>query len=139
MKLIGTRMTPSRAVAKDSTANCQQLWDSKETRSPLVMPSASRAAAVRPMTASNSAKVRRVSPSTIASLSGKRFAVRIGIAIADSDPNRMYALVEARGEAGGVYRSDDAGANWKRSNGEQRIYARGSDFACVRVDPTNKD
>ena len=64
---------------------------------------------------------------------------RIGIAIADSDPNRMYALVEARGEAGGVYRSDDAGANWKRSNGEQRIYGRGSDFACVRVDPKNKD
>ena len=64
---------------------------------------------------------------------------RIGIAIAESDPNRMYALVEARGEAGGVYRSDDAGANWKRINGEQRIYGRGSDFACVRVDPKNKD
>src|ERR1017187_3455814 len=64
---------------------------------------------------------------------------RIGIALADSDPNRMYALVEARGETGGVYRSDDAGANWKRTNGEQRIYGRGSDFACARVDPTNKD
>ena len=64
---------------------------------------------------------------------------RIGIAIAPTDPNRMYALVEARGEAGGVYRSDDAGANWKRVNGEQRIYGRGSDFACVRVDPKNKD
>ena len=64
---------------------------------------------------------------------------RIGIAIAPSDPNRMYALVEARGEAGGVYRSDDAGATWKRVNGEQRIYGRGSDFACVRVDPKNKD
>ena len=64
---------------------------------------------------------------------------RIGIAIAPSDPNRMYALVEARGEAGGLYRSDDAGANWKRINGEQRIYGRGSDFACVRVDPKNKD
>jgi photosystem II stability/assembly factor-like uncharacterized protein len=64
---------------------------------------------------------------------------RIGIAIADSDPNRMYALVEARGDAGGVYRSDDAGATWKRVNGEQRIYGRGSDFACVRVDPKNKE
>jgi photosystem II stability/assembly factor-like uncharacterized protein len=64
---------------------------------------------------------------------------RIGIAIADSDPNRMYALVEARGDAGGVYRSDDAGATWKRTNGEQRIHGRGSDFACVRVDPKNKD
>src|SRR5450631_375596 len=64
---------------------------------------------------------------------------RIGIAIADTDPKRMYALVEARGNAGGVYRSDDAGANWKRVNGEQRIYGRGSDFACVRVDPKKKD
>src|SRR5664280_2078482 len=51
---------------------------------------------------------------------------RIGIAIADSEPNRMYALVEARGEGGGVYRSDDAGANWKRTNGEQRIQKRGA-------------
>ncbi len=64
---------------------------------------------------------------------------RIGIAVAPSEPNRMYALVEARGEAGGVYRSDDAGAAWKRVNGEQRIYGRGSDFAGVRVDPKNKD
>ena len=64
---------------------------------------------------------------------------RIGIGIAPTDPNRMYALVEARGEAGGLYRSDDAGANWKHVNCEQRIYGRGSDFACVRVDPKNKD
>ena len=64
---------------------------------------------------------------------------RIGIAIAATDPNRMYALVEARGQAGGVYRSDDAGANWTHVNTEQRIYGRGSDFACVRVDPKNKD
>jgi len=26
-----------------------------------------------------------------------------------------------------------------RINGEQRIYGRGSDFACVRVDPKNRD
>ena len=88
---------------------------------------------------------------------------RIGIAIAPSDGKRMYALVEAgggggrgrgarggeaeaaagRGAAnapgGGVYRSDDAGATWTRVNGENRIYGRGSDFACVRVDPKNKD
>ena len=38
-----------------------------------------------------------------------------------------------------LYRSDDAGATWKRVNGEQRIYGRGADFACVRVDPKNKD
>ena len=76
---------------------------------------------------------------------------RIGIAIAPSDRTRMYALVEAggsrRGRAaaaggpggGGVYRSDDAGATWTRVNNENRIYGRGSDFACVRVDPKNKN
>jgi photosystem II stability/assembly factor-like uncharacterized protein len=64
---------------------------------------------------------------------------RIGIGVAPSDPNRIYALVEARGQAGGMYRSDDAGATWKRVNGENRIYGRGSDFACVRADPKNRD
>ncbi|HYL34311.1 MAG TPA: glycoside hydrolase [Bryobacteraceae bacterium] len=62
---------------------------------------------------------------------------RIGIAIAPSDPRRMYALVEARPSA--LYRSDDAGANWNRENTESRITGRGSDFAGVRVDPNNKD
>ena len=97
---------------------------------------------------------------------------RIGVGIAPSDGNRMYALVETtggggrggrggRGAAGGagaagrgaggadpaeaaaggpgLYRSDDAGATWKKVNSENRIYGRGSDFACVRVDPKNKD
>src|SRR5947209_4626877 len=55
---------------------------------------------------------------------------RIGIGIAPSDPNRMYALVEAQ-EGSGLYRSDDAGSKWILVNTEQRIYGRGSDFACV--------
>ena len=51
---------------------------------------------------------------------------RIGIAVAPSDPNRMYALVEASHDFGGVYRSDDAGASWKRVNSENRVYGRGA-------------
>jgi photosystem II stability/assembly factor-like uncharacterized protein len=62
---------------------------------------------------------------------------RIGIGIAPSDASRMYALVEGKPSA--VYRSDDAGTTWKRVNTEERISGRGSDFACVRVDPKNKD
>ncbi len=63
---------------------------------------------------------------------------RIGIGIAPNDSNRMYAMVESN-RAGGVYRSDDAGATWKRTNSEQRVFGRGSDFANVRVHPKNRD
>jgi photosystem II stability/assembly factor-like uncharacterized protein len=64
---------------------------------------------------------------------------RIGIGIAPSDPARMYALVQAAPEAGGLYRSDDGGATWTRVNGDERVWGRGDDFACVRVDPKNRD
>jgi len=62
---------------------------------------------------------------------------RIGFAIAPSDPKRMYALVEASPAYGGLYRSDNAGASWQKVNNDTRIYGRGSDFACVAVDPTD--
>jgi len=59
---------------------------------------------------------------------------RIGIGIAPSNPRRIYAMVDSPAK-GGVYRSDDAGENWKRVNNEERVWGRGSDFAWVRVSP----
>jgi len=64
---------------------------------------------------------------------------RIGIAIAPSMPNRMYAWVQADDKHTGIYRSDDAGSSWRLVNSEARVTGRGDDFACVRVDPTNPD
>jgi photosystem II stability/assembly factor-like uncharacterized protein len=63
---------------------------------------------------------------------------RIGQTISPSDPERMYAWVNAK-KGSGIYRSDDAGESWQQVNSEERIYGRGDDFGCVRVDPTNKD
>ncbi len=63
---------------------------------------------------------------------------RIGFSIAPSDPQRMYAMVDAS-RRGGVYRSDDAGAHWRLVNTERRIWGRGSDFAEVKVDPHHPD
>jgi photosystem II stability/assembly factor-like uncharacterized protein len=64
---------------------------------------------------------------------------RIGIGIAPNDPNRIYALVDAGSDVGGLFRSDDAGESWKRENNEERIWGRGFDFAWVRVAPDNHD
>jgi photosystem II stability/assembly factor-like uncharacterized protein len=64
---------------------------------------------------------------------------RIGFGISPSNPNRIYALVDAAPEVGGLYRSDDAGESWQRINHEDRIWGRGFDFAWVRVSPDNPD
>src|SRR4051812_12242705 len=39
---------------------------------------------------------------------------RIGLALNPKSPNTIYALVTAQKEAGGFFRSDDAGASWTR-------------------------
>jgi photosystem II stability/assembly factor-like uncharacterized protein len=63
---------------------------------------------------------------------------RIGFGIAASDPNRIYATVDAQKD-GGVYRSDDAGESWHRMTTDGRVWGRGSDFAEIKVDPKNRD
>jgi len=63
---------------------------------------------------------------------------RIGLGVAPSDGNRIYALVDSP-KLGGLYRSDDAGESWQQINTDQRLWGRGDDFACVRVDPKDKD
>ncbi len=63
---------------------------------------------------------------------------RIGVGIAPSDSNRMYATVDAR-QQGGVYRSDDGGESWYRIHEDRRLWGRGGDFAEIRVHPRNPD
>jgi len=63
---------------------------------------------------------------------------RIGFCIAPSNSNRLYATVDA-GKYGGIYRSDDAGESWINANADERFWGRGSDFAEVKVDPTDAD
>ncbi|MBZ5704157.1 MAG: glycoside hydrolase [Acidobacteriia bacterium] len=63
---------------------------------------------------------------------------RIGLGVAPSDGNRIYALVDSP-KRGGLCRSDDAGESWERINADDRLWGRGDDFACVRVDPKDRD
>ena len=62
---------------------------------------------------------------------------RIGIAVAPTNSNLIYAIMDAK--EGGLYRSDDAGASWHKMSDERRIWGRGWYFCNVAVDPENPE
>ena len=88
---------------------------------------------------------------------------RTGIAVAPSNPRRVYAVVDclvpdpnappppppapqAPGRPappppgqGGVFRSDDAGATWRRVGSDQALWGRGWYFEKIAVDPKDAD
>lgn len=63
---------------------------------------------------------------------------RIGVAIAPSNSNTMYATVDAK-ENGGIYGSEDAGESWSLINTDYRLWGRGSDFAEIKVHPKDEN
>jgi photosystem II stability/assembly factor-like uncharacterized protein len=84
------------------------------------------------------------------------FIGKIGVAVAPSNSNRVYAVVDDLGTAispsfrilasanatkpsGGIYLSDDAGATWRLVNSERRLWGRGWYFGQIAVDPVNPD
>ncbi|HEY6236952.1 MAG TPA: hypothetical protein VIW69_17755, partial [Candidatus Elarobacter sp.] len=62
---------------------------------------------------------------------------RVGLAIAPSNPQRVYALIESKD--GILWRSDDAGATWKLMSKDTLVNQRPFYFSHVRVDPSNAD
>jgi len=59
---------------------------------------------------------------------------RIGLAIAPSDPQRLYALVESEKDLA-LYRSDDGGLSWRQSSADRQVGNRPFYYADLRVDP----
>lgn len=62
---------------------------------------------------------------------------RIGIAIAPSKPNIVYALVEAKKNA--LYKSVDGGFKWKKINDKSDIGNRPFYYSEIYVDPQNEN
>ncbi len=62
---------------------------------------------------------------------------RIGVAVAPTNPDRVYAVVDAKD--GGIYRSDDAGASWHKMSDQRRVWQRGWYFGNIVVDPKDPD
>ncbi|MBO0699783.1 MAG: hypothetical protein J2P46_15405, partial [Zavarzinella sp.] len=61
---------------------------------------------------------------------------RIGLAFAPTDPDTVYAMVEAAEKQGGLFRSTDRGVTWEKRN---QYDEQGQYYAHVVVDPVNKD
>lgn len=62
---------------------------------------------------------------------------RIGLAIAPSQPQRVYAIVESKKNA--LYRSEDGGYTWKKINDKNEIGNRPFYYADIFVDPSNEN
>ncbi|MBV8285260.1 MAG: hypothetical protein JO175_11470, partial [Candidatus Eremiobacteraeota bacterium] len=62
---------------------------------------------------------------------------RIGIAVAPSEPNRVYALIQSK--VGLLWRSDDAGAHWRAMSNDTLIDQRPFYMSRLIVDPVNAD
>ncbi|HEV2947441.1 MAG TPA: hypothetical protein VGX70_08690, partial [Gemmataceae bacterium] len=61
---------------------------------------------------------------------------RIGLAMAPTNPDIIYAIIESIDKKGGIFRSDDGGATWNRRNefDQQAQY-----YAHLVVDPVNAE
>lgn len=64
-------------------------------------------------------------------------AGRIGVALAPSEPNTVYAIVQAK--HGGLFRSDNGGQTWIRVNKNWELRQRGFYYSTVYVDPKDPD
>jgi photosystem II stability/assembly factor-like uncharacterized protein len=61
---------------------------------------------------------------------------RIGLDISPVNPDMLYAVVEAKDDKGGIYRTTNRGASWERRSG---FYTSGNYYQEVTCDPHNTD
>ncbi len=64
---------------------------------------------------------------------------KIGVAVSPANPQRIYASVEAKDTLGGIFRSDDGGKTWMRTNGQQQFQVRPWYYSGVTADPSNEN
>ncbi len=62
---------------------------------------------------------------------------KIGVTVSPADSNRVWAIVEAN--EGGVFRSDDAGKTWQKTNDERKLRQRAFYYSRIYADPQDKD
>jgi len=64
---------------------------------------------------------------------------KIGVDVSASNPQRVYAIIEAEPEKGGLWRSDDAGETWALINGHRVLHSRAWYYVHIAADPTDEN
>jgi len=64
---------------------------------------------------------------------------KIGVAVSPANPRRLFASIEAKDTLGGIFRSDDGGDTWTRTNGQQQFQVRPWYYSAVTADPSNEN
>jgi photosystem II stability/assembly factor-like uncharacterized protein len=62
---------------------------------------------------------------------------KVGVAVAPSNGQRVYALIEA--EKGGLFRSDDGGESWELANPSHALRQRAWYYMTLTVNPRNQE
>jgi photosystem II stability/assembly factor-like uncharacterized protein len=64
---------------------------------------------------------------------------KIGLTVAPTNPDRVWALVEAPDDDAGLYRSEDGGETWALLNPDRRIRSRPWYYNHLHADPTDEN
>ncbi|MGI9628468.1 MAG: WD40/YVTN/BNR-like repeat-containing protein, partial [Longimicrobiales bacterium] len=64
---------------------------------------------------------------------------KAGVTVSPANPNRVWAVIEAEGEAGGVYRSDNGGNSWRQLTGDRQLWHRPWYYNRITADPQDEN
>ena len=64
---------------------------------------------------------------------------KAGVTVSPANPDRVWAIIEAEGEAGGVYRSDNGGDAWRQLTGDRQLWHRPWYYNRITADPQDEN
>jgi photosystem II stability/assembly factor-like uncharacterized protein len=64
---------------------------------------------------------------------------KIGVSVSPARPDRVWAIIEAKDEKAGLYRSDDGGATWEMLTGNRDLLARPWYYCHIFADPQDPE